>query len=216
VNCRQSFHLFFGAALALSTAACEQSPTNGQPAASSIPAEIVAPLFRTANDDAVYAAVLARSCAATGDKVVLYSEPGNADDHSVLSDDDVYRSAESDLRKRNRSYHRTPISNRAEHIHAPANCDRLIVATGIEINRVLYSGQSKPSHVGFSKEFEDAFGGAHAVMEISLPGYSPDGKRAIVEVGVGCGGLCGGSSRVMLEHKAGRWSVIGTRLVSVS
>jgi hypothetical protein len=50
-----------------------------------------------------------------------------------------------------------------------------------------------------------SFPGVQRVIKISLPGYSRDRDRAIVEVSMTCGLLCGSDELVELQRSNGKW-----------
>jgi hypothetical protein len=48
---------------------------------------------------------------------------------------------------------------------------------------------------------------ATVIFQVSAVGFNADGKRALVYVGHGCGGLCGGGTYHLLVKKDGKWQV---------
>jgi hypothetical protein len=58
-----------------------------------------------------------------------------------------------------------------------------------------------------SSEFTDAFPGAGSAIHVSAVAFSPDEHRAVVYVGLHCGGLCGQGAVYALELREAQWQV---------
>jgi hypothetical protein len=58
------------------------------------------------------------------------------------------------------------------------------------------------------KGFYHAFPNASGIFRLSLPGYSADGKLALVQVSGSCGGLCGSGFYWVLRYVHGSWIVV--------
>ena len=55
--------------------------------------------------------------------------------------------------------------------------------------------------------FYRQFPGTPGQIALSRPGFSRDGRAALILVEYGCGRLCGGTLYALLERQAGRWRV---------
>jgi hypothetical protein len=140
-------------------------------------------------DEAVLAAVLDGLCdqGDAGYYFVLDRSVGVESDTA----EGVEASAMRSLAERNETPGRLDIAKR---------CPRLRIASEKEIGDATRRGDWD--------RFHRAFPQAKGILYLSRPGYSSDGRTAVVDVGSGCGSLCGaGFLWVLKADAAGHWTV---------
>lgn len=104
------------------------------------------------------------------------------------------RSAVSDLVNRNRRFlrlDRTPLPNRG-----------VLVSNGVLDNLIRNYEQTWREELSIHHE------GAVGYLVFSRPGFTSDGKQAIVYVELVCGPTCGGGYYLQFERKATTWELV--------
>lgn len=71
-----------------------------------------------------------------------------------------------------------------------------------KLNRVFEKG-------GWWDEFYEKYPGSSGIIEFSRPGYSTDGRQALIYVSRTSGGLAGSGYLVLLELKDRKWVIVG-------
>jgi hypothetical protein len=149
-------------------------------------------------DVAVLTAAIRQDCAARGGEyVVLSSETFPVAEADVMSGNlDV--DAKNDLLKRNVSASPLPMD---------MACRAVRIVQESTIEKLL---KDRPTMLGLSKGFYEAFPGADTVIFLSLPGYAKNENDAIVHISYACGTSCGTSFIVHLQKSNGSWHVVKT------
>lgn len=151
-------------------------------------------------DHAVWTAIVSSLCrndfsvsfvaAISSDKVRIAESTKSAD-------------AWQDLKRRNDDRAVTPPKE--------LGCPGLRIASASSIHR-LFGDTAQDSFALFQKRYP----GAHSLLSLSIPGYSPSGTTAIVEVSSWCGILCGSGRFYHLVFKGEHWTVTEAEFAWVS
>ena len=148
------------------------------------------------NDGSVLRAVTTQICQSLrGKYTVVYTSSLVVDSHTTIAG--INRSAVFDLVRRNTKSTNLPVNIGCEgaHVVTDADIDRAIAAS---TNPVRWDG------------FYSAFPGADGITQLSLPGYSRDGRSAVVLVSGACGVLCGAAFYWELQLRHGKWARVRT------
>ena len=147
------------------------------------------------NEDlAVLKAATAGSCNSIPGKYVVLS----ASTFPVAPVDvtgDLDKTASSNLLLRN------SVPSKLPHV-AELECNGIKVALDSRIETLL---KDRPTMIGLSKGFEEAFPDSIGIMSLSLPGYSANKQDALVHMDLSCGATCGNSQIIHLHKKDGAW-----------
>jgi hypothetical protein len=105
-----------------------------------------------------------------------------------------------DLWARNRASETLPLDN---------VCAGARMATRSEINTTFDKSRSTATDLNsLWKSFYEDFPGAWGLVRMSLPGYSPNGRLAVVYLETGRGGLAGEGSYLLLKKNKTKWRVV--------
>ncbi len=152
----------------------------------------------TAEDVAVLSAAIKNDCSAKRGKfVVLSSDTFPVAKVDVMSDN-LDNIAKADILRRNSSPSQLPSS---------MECKSVKIVPNSTIEKLL---KDRPTMLGLSKGFYEAYPGANTVMSLSLPGYSKDRRGALVHISYSCGATCGTSFIIHLQKTNGSWHVVTT------
>jgi hypothetical protein len=83
-------------------------------------------------------------------------------------------------------------------------CSAVRIVEGSKIEAIFAADDRIPP--GWDS-FENAFPGASRLIEVSLPAFTSDGKRAVVYLDTKCGVLCGAGFYIELKRTAAGWQV---------
>jgi hypothetical protein len=163
---------------------------------------LVAPLSSTATsrhheDAAVLTAVIeSQACGhdselPNGKFTVVPDETIPYDDFSFPKDVDA--SAVQSLKRSNKGPHKLPKIK---------SCDGVRIVSNIKLKRIFSEG--------WWKNFYRTSPQASGILHLTLPGFSRDGRTAIVQGASVCGGLCGTGLYWVLKKVNGTWVVTQT------
>lgn len=149
-------------------------------------------------DASVLSAVLHALCARTA------AGPGQSGTYRLLSDragrldgdmapDSVDAEAAQSLRHRNTSSHRLP------HVKA---CPGYVLVNGARI------GPGMHGRAGDWRMLAKGHPGATGITRLTLPGYSSDGRQAVVLESYDCGVMCSRGRFWILRRAHGQWRVV--------
>lgn len=154
---------------------------------------------RAEQDRSVLASVLGVTCkylGRTGKRRFEVLDAESTDLQQVIGSKpklpEAYLDAFRDLLRRNLSRKRLPAGIACSHIRVVSH----------ERIKELFSHQASAW-----RAFYSAFPGAEGIDRISLPGYSGDGRRAVVYRAGSCGDLCGAGFLVLLRKHGSAWIV---------
>lgn len=163
---------------------------------------LAAGVTTTARDAAVLSAVIQHQCArslANGDtKYMILATRSASIDTSVVAAASG-RSAIASLRQRNASTQPLPHN-------ISLSCFKTLPPA--KLAKALTNGDWQQFH----KALPDAWG----IFRLSLPGYSRDGKTALVQGSEVCGPLCGNGFYWVLRLVRGKWLVVSSEPTWVS
>ena len=140
--------------------------------------------------------IAARSLGRTGKRRFDVLDAESTDLQQVIGSKpelpEAYLDAFRDLLRRNLSRKRLPAGIACSHIKVVSH----------ERIEELFSHQASAW-----RAFYSAFPGAEGIDRISLPGYSGDGRRAVVYRDGSCGDLCGTGFLLLLRKHGSAWIV---------
>ena len=155
------------------------------------------------DDQAVLKTLLEHSCHDSGGRYALVSTRTYSqapDSWAELAD---LSGASRDLARRNSTPSILPLS---------MECSGVRLVSEGEIEDALRSegpalDPPNPGWEGFFARFP----GARAVLRLTLPGYSRDGRSAVVVMSSACGSMCGFGYLFVLEKVSSSWKIVQTR-----
>jgi hypothetical protein len=114
---------------------------------------------------------------------------------------------ELESHERRQLIERNAIESQLPRLNSLEKCSSLHIVSGRDVDRNFgYGGDSKDQDLEKMWDaFHSTFKGANGVISVSLPGYSDDGKSAVVYVTTSCGSLCGHGYYVELKSESGAW-----------
>lgn len=87
-------------------------------------------------------------------------------------------------------------------------CDQLKILSEAEILKGFDTKPKLPHSIAVDEDwagFYETFPGVSDIVKVSMPGYSKDGKQAVIYLQSVCGSLCGGGSFMQYKNVNGAW-----------